>query len=247
MPRKSPAFQFYPDDFLAGTIMMSNEERGAYITLLCLQWNQGHITIVDLADATADMEDHRTKRVSSKFRDLGDGTLQNQRLEEVRAKQEQYRSRQAESGRLGGRVSQERRSSTAQAPLEQDSSSPSPSPKETCVISAREAVEPPHGWPKTEAEVDQMRGHVALEVALKTWLLARGRGWRDAKDVPIRSTFPHWLEVANAFDRERKEKEKHGSNRTNSKPGTDRNAGTHNEGKASQYRNVGKVGPVGGV
>lgn len=38
---KPPAFQFYPDDFIAGTIGMSPSERGAYITLLCHQWLHG--------------------------------------------------------------------------------------------------------------------------------------------------------------------------------------------------------------
>ena len=35
---KSPAFQFYPQDFLVGTAMLSAEETGAYIRLLCYSW-----------------------------------------------------------------------------------------------------------------------------------------------------------------------------------------------------------------
>lgn len=40
---KSPAFQFYPKDFLTdeNVVVMSLQERGAYITLLCLCWQQG--------------------------------------------------------------------------------------------------------------------------------------------------------------------------------------------------------------
>ena len=32
---KAPAFQFYADDFIGGTITMSHEERGLYVLALC--------------------------------------------------------------------------------------------------------------------------------------------------------------------------------------------------------------------
>src|SRR3989442_984342 len=40
---KSPAFQFYPKDFLTdgNVVGMSLQERGAYITLICLCWTEG--------------------------------------------------------------------------------------------------------------------------------------------------------------------------------------------------------------
>ena len=34
-----PAFQFYTDDFLGGVSDMTQAEVGAYILLLCAQWN----------------------------------------------------------------------------------------------------------------------------------------------------------------------------------------------------------------
>lgn len=40
---KAPAFQFYADDFIGGTVDMSAEEVGAYIRLLCYQWGRGAI------------------------------------------------------------------------------------------------------------------------------------------------------------------------------------------------------------
>ena len=43
--RKAPAFMFYADDFLAGTLEMSQEEVGQYIRLLCHQWNRGSIPV----------------------------------------------------------------------------------------------------------------------------------------------------------------------------------------------------------
>ena len=45
MPNKSPAFQFYPADFLSDSkvILMSNEEVGCYIKLICHGWLEGSI------------------------------------------------------------------------------------------------------------------------------------------------------------------------------------------------------------
>lgn len=41
---KDPAVLFYTSDFLSGTYTMTMEQRGKYITLLCLQHQQGHLT-----------------------------------------------------------------------------------------------------------------------------------------------------------------------------------------------------------
>ena len=41
---KDPAFLFYPNDWLGGTIGMSFEEKGAYMELLIAQFNLGHMT-----------------------------------------------------------------------------------------------------------------------------------------------------------------------------------------------------------
>ena len=41
---KDPAFLFYPGDWLGGTIGMTLEEKGAYLELLILQFNRGHMT-----------------------------------------------------------------------------------------------------------------------------------------------------------------------------------------------------------
>ena len=41
---KDPAFLFYPNDWLGGTLGMTFEEKGAYIDLLMMQFNRGHMT-----------------------------------------------------------------------------------------------------------------------------------------------------------------------------------------------------------
>ena len=41
---KNPAFLFYTSDFITGTLFMNNEEVGAYIRVLCMQHQKGHLT-----------------------------------------------------------------------------------------------------------------------------------------------------------------------------------------------------------
>ena len=41
---KDPAFLFYPNDWLGGTMGMTFEEKGAYMDLLMMQFNRGHMT-----------------------------------------------------------------------------------------------------------------------------------------------------------------------------------------------------------
>lgn len=45
---KDPAFLFYSSDFLSGTLLMSDEEIGQYIKLLCLQHQKGHLKEKDM-------------------------------------------------------------------------------------------------------------------------------------------------------------------------------------------------------
>ena len=56
---KDPAFLFYSSDFLTGVSDLTMEERGQYITLLCLQHQKGHLSKkainIATANATADV------------------------------------------------------------------------------------------------------------------------------------------------------------------------------------------------
>lgn len=45
---KDPAVLFYTSDFLTGTLMMNYEQRGKYITLLCLQHQKGILSESDM-------------------------------------------------------------------------------------------------------------------------------------------------------------------------------------------------------
>jgi len=101
--RKAPAFQFYADDFLAGTSDMSAEEVGGYIRLLCHQWTKGGIPNDPdrVARIAGLMGSPCVGYVMAKFR-LSDGhTLKNERLEKVREEQNAFKARQSAAGSNG--------------------------------------------------------------------------------------------------------------------------------------------------
>jgi len=97
----TPQFDFFPRDFLAATIGWPASARGHYITLLCVQWEQGSLPS-DLRRLEAispgvsdDWED-----LEEKFPAGEDGKRRNPRLERERA----YREGKAEAGRAGARA-----------------------------------------------------------------------------------------------------------------------------------------------
>ena len=95
-----PAFQFYADDFLAGTIDMTAEEVGAYMRLLCLQWTKGAITDRQKLSVGVSKEVAETV-LSLKFVKQKDGTFVNVRLEEVRNLRENYAKQKSDAGKKG--------------------------------------------------------------------------------------------------------------------------------------------------
>lgn len=108
---KSPAFQFYPSDFLSdvNVVAMSLQERGAYITLLCFCWIQGSLPrdvarLARLCGVPLATFRKIWPALETCFRDaeLTD-RLRHPRLDRERVKQAAYRQQQSERGRLGGR------------------------------------------------------------------------------------------------------------------------------------------------
>jgi hypothetical protein len=107
-------------------------------------------------------------------------------------------------------------------------------------------VEMPAGFPKTEEEAKRFASMLCIpeKFIVDTWNKAYGRGGRDSNDVPVRK-FQGYVKTEWKYEQDRKEREKHnGNNKPTGRPGTDRNAGTANEGKHSQYAGIGKVGQL---
>ncbi len=102
---KSPAFQFYPADFLTGTAIMTAEERGIYIALLCYQWEMGGLPddnrlLARLAGA--DPDSRALAGVREKFNLCADGKLRNSRLDEVLMGQDAFFEQQRNRGVASG-------------------------------------------------------------------------------------------------------------------------------------------------
>lgn len=104
---KPPAFQFYPDAWLSSTdiLLMSPAEEGAYIRLLSHAWmaedcglpnDDAQLAIIS---RLGKQWPKSGKRLRAKFEAIGD-RLFNTRLVEERVKQEEWRRKSSEGGKL---------------------------------------------------------------------------------------------------------------------------------------------------
>lgn len=97
---KDPAFLFYSSDFITGVSDLTMEERGQYITLLCMQHQKGAIsekTIRLLLGSSVSPD------VLMKFERDKDGNYFNARLVEEIEKRAKFTESRAKNGKLGGR------------------------------------------------------------------------------------------------------------------------------------------------
>lgn len=105
-PGRAPAFQFYPNDFLSdrNVVVMSMQERGVYITLICHAWQSPLPSDVAQLARICGVPLSSFRKLwpalSICFREQ-DGFLVHPRLERERAKQAEYRTERSESGRRG--------------------------------------------------------------------------------------------------------------------------------------------------
>lgn len=83
---KDPAFLFYPNDWIGGTMGMTFEEKGAYVELLMLQFNRGHMTKHMIAQAVGQL----WVKIEDKFRMDTDGLYYNARLDLEKEKRKNY-------------------------------------------------------------------------------------------------------------------------------------------------------------
>ena len=83
---KDPAFLFYSSDFLSGTFLMSDEEIGQYIKLLCLQHQKGHLKEKDMMNICKSYNEN----IFEKFEKDEEGNYYNKRLEEEVFRRKNY-------------------------------------------------------------------------------------------------------------------------------------------------------------
>jgi hypothetical protein len=83
---KDPAFLFYSSDFLTGTLLMSMEQKGKFITLLCIQHQKGHLSEKDMLQICGTYDED----IFSKFQKNSEGKFFNVRLEQEVDKRKSY-------------------------------------------------------------------------------------------------------------------------------------------------------------
>ncbi len=96
---KDPAFLFYSSDFLNGVSDLTMEERGQFITLLCLQHLKGGISekTIRLSVGSVSVD------VLDKFRLNKNGEYENARLAEEIEKRSVFTESRRKNGKKGGR------------------------------------------------------------------------------------------------------------------------------------------------
>lgn len=94
---RDPAFLFYASDFLTGVQDLTMEERGQYITLLCIQHQKGRLTnkLIKLTVGTVNED------VLSKFSKDDKGNYYNERLEAEIQKRKEHSAKQSERAKDG--------------------------------------------------------------------------------------------------------------------------------------------------
>lgn len=185
---------------------MSCEEVGAYIRLICHQWNRGSIPVQPdkqqrLAGGSVSAD------VVAKFKLCPDGELRNDRLEFERSKQADFRAKQAEKGRKSGLARSKNHGTTVEPRLnhglipvepthepETNSPSPSPSPSVCSLLPVREVP--------ALAQVLAEAGRIGLaEWKAKDWFdEMESVGWKDYQGRDVRKWQPMLARVKTKWE-----------------------------------------------
>jgi len=96
---KDPAFLFYSSDFLTGTLIMSFEDRGKYITILAYMHQNGRLSEETIRLLVGNVSDN----LRLKFGFDKNNLWFNERLEEEISKRSNFVDSRKENGKKGGR------------------------------------------------------------------------------------------------------------------------------------------------
>lgn len=186
---KPPAFQLYADDFIAGTCDLSALDVGAYIRLLCYQWNRGSIPTDDLDRLARIAGAPVSPDVLAKF-----PRGKNKRMEEVRKKQEDYRAAQSLKGKASAKARFNRGSTDVECSVQPEANSPSPTPSPTPDIykkKERSAVASPASDSEWLASLKENPAYDGLNIGV---IYGKMQAWCGAnKKQPTRRRFINWL------------------------------------------------------
>lgn len=183
MMAKDPAFLFYSSDFLAGIQDLTMEERGQYITLLCLQHQKGRLSdkIIKLTVQQV------SKDVLDKFKKDDDGLWYNSRLETEIGKRKDHSEKQRQRALDGW----ERRKSEAHVyavanavalPLENENVNEDINKKRDKGVQGKKGFIPP-----TLQDVEQYfkeKGYTK-DYAFKVFDYYNTGNWKDSAGKPV--------------------------------------------------------------
>jgi len=96
---KDPAFLFYSQDFYTGVATLNWEERGKFISILCLMHQQGRMSEETIRFLVGSVSDN----LKSKFSIDSKGLWFNKRLEDEADKRSNFTESRRKNGNLGGR------------------------------------------------------------------------------------------------------------------------------------------------
>jgi uncharacterized protein YdaU (DUF1376 family) len=105
--QKSPAYQYYPDNFEQGTATFTLAEVGAYQRLLNYQWSNGSIpgdsikALSQILRCTPSTAKSVWNVIAAKFVRAENGEWRNARMERERIKQAEFRDRASQLGKMG--------------------------------------------------------------------------------------------------------------------------------------------------
>ena len=146
---KSPAFQYYPDNFEQGTATFTLAEVGGYQRLLNYQWTNGSVpgdsvkSLSQIMRCTPATAKSVWSQIACKFVKHEDGQWRNAKMESVRAEQDGFRASQSRNAAVrwqAKRTAEPMPSHMPTACSPSPSPPPSPSPKEA---EAEPAAAPP--------------------------------------------------------------------------------------------------------
>lgn len=99
----NPVFPLYYNDMDRSTRDWTDSEYGCFMRLLVHQWAQGYLpSDMERLCRIAPTAEKNWAVIGCKFTDIGDGKIQNIRLEKIRNEQIEFKKKQSENGKKGG-------------------------------------------------------------------------------------------------------------------------------------------------
>jgi len=110
---KDPAVLLYTADFMSGVVGLTMQERGQYISLLCQQHQQGHLSEKTIYLLLGIASVSEIPDVMEKFKIDEDGKYYNERMESEAEKRHNFIESRKENAKLGGRPRKDKQKPSA--------------------------------------------------------------------------------------------------------------------------------------